>query len=161
MSITNSQSLLILMPIESVMPSNHLILYCPLLLTSIFPSITVFSNELALCIRWPEYWSFSFNISPSNESVQFSSVTQLSLTLCDPMDCSTPGFPVHHQLQEPTQTHVHCIGDAIQPSHPLLSPSPDFNFAATSQSISREINPEYSLEGLMLKLKLQYFGHLT
>ena len=57
-----------LMSIESVMPSNHLILYCPLLLlTSIFPSIRVFSNESALHIRWPTYWSFSFNISPSNE----------------------------------------------------------------------------------------------
>ena len=52
------------------------------------------------------------------------SVTKLSLALCDPMDCSTPGFPVHHQLPELTQTHVHCVGDAIQPSHPLLSPSP-------------------------------------
>ena len=58
------------------------------------------------------------------ESVQFSSVAQSCLTLCDPMDCSTPGFPVHHQLPDPTKTHVHCIGDAIQPSHPLLSPSP-------------------------------------
>ena len=57
-------------------------------------------------------------------NVQFSSVTQLCLTLCDPMDCSTPGFPVHHQFPEPTQTHVHCLGDAIQPSHPLSSPSP-------------------------------------
>ena len=53
--------------IESVMPSNHLILCCPLLLPSIFPSIRVFSNESALSIRWPKYWSFSFNISPSNE----------------------------------------------------------------------------------------------
>ena len=48
-------------------------------------------------------------------------------TLCNPMDCSTPGFPVNHQLPEPTQTHVHRVGDAIQPSHPLLSPSPAFN----------------------------------
>ena len=55
------------------------------------------------------------------ESVQFSSVAQSCLTLCDPMDCSTPGFPVHHQLPDPTKTHVHCIGDAIQPSHPLSS----------------------------------------
>ena len=54
----------------------------------------------------------------------FSSATQSCPTLCDPMDCSTPGFPVHHQLLEPTQTHVHRISDAIQPSHPLLSPSP-------------------------------------
>ena len=68
LSITNSQSLLRLMSIELVMPSNHLILCRPLLLLpSIFPSIRVFSNESALCIRWPKDWSFSLNISPSNE----------------------------------------------------------------------------------------------
>ena len=67
LSITNSQSLLKLMSIESVMPSNHLILCHPLLLPSVFPSIRIFSNELVLCIRWPKYWSFSFSISPSNE----------------------------------------------------------------------------------------------
>ena len=68
LSITNSRSLLKLMPIESVMPSNHCILCCPLLLRpSIFPSIRVFSNESVLCIRWPKYWSFHFSISPSNE----------------------------------------------------------------------------------------------
>ena len=55
---------------------------------------------------------------------QFSSISQLCLTLCDPMDCSTPGFPVHHQLPEFTQTHVHQVCDAIQPSYPLSSPSP-------------------------------------
>ena len=68
LSITNSRILLKLMSIELVMPSNHLILCCPLLLLpSIFPSIRVFSNESFLHIRWPKYWSFSFNISPSNE----------------------------------------------------------------------------------------------
>ena len=68
LSITNSRSLLKLMSIEWVMPSNHLIVCHPLLLLpSIFPSIRVFSNESALCIKWPKYWSFSFNISPSNE----------------------------------------------------------------------------------------------
>ena len=68
LSITNSQSLLKLMSIESVMPSNHLILcHHLLLLPSIFPSIRVFSSESVLCIRWPKYWSFSFSISPSNE----------------------------------------------------------------------------------------------
>ena len=66
-SFTISQSLLKLMPIESMMPSNHFILCHPLLLPSIFPSIRVFSNEPALCIRWPKYWSFSCSISPSNE----------------------------------------------------------------------------------------------
>ena len=113
--------------IELVMPSNHLICcHCLLLLPSIFPSIRVFSNESALHIRWPKYCSFS--ISPSSEysgliSFQFSSVAQLCPTLCDPMNRSTPGLPVHHQLPEFTQTHVHRVDDAIQPSHPLSSPS--------------------------------------
>ena len=71
----------------------------------------------------PEY-SFS--------SVQFSSVTRLCLILCNPMNCSTPGLPVPHQLPEFTQTHVHWVGDAIQPSHPLSSPSPlTFNLPAS------------------------------
>ena len=68
LSITNSQSLLKLMSIESVMPSNHLVFCHPLLIMpSVFPSIRVFSNESFLLIRWPKYWSFSFSISPSNE----------------------------------------------------------------------------------------------
>ena len=68
LSITNSQSLLKLMSIESVVPSNHLILCCPILLPpSIFPSIRVFAYKSVLCITWPKYWSLSFNLSPSNE----------------------------------------------------------------------------------------------
>ena len=66
------------------------------------------------------------NVHPS---VQFSSVAQLCSTLCDPMGCSTPGLPVHHQLLEFTQTHVHWIGDAIQPSRPLSIPSPSVNLS--------------------------------
>ena len=66
-SFTVSQSSLKFMSTELVMPSNHLILCCPILLPSIFPSIWVFSNESALCIRWPKYWNLSFSISPSNE----------------------------------------------------------------------------------------------
>ena len=66
---------------------------------------------------------------PSHLWVSVSSVAQSSLTLCEPTDCNTPGFPVHHQLPELSQTHVHWVGDAIQPSHPLSSPSPPtFNF---------------------------------
>ena len=94
--ITDSQRLK-LMSIASVILSNHLILCHPLLLPSIFPNIRVY---------------------------QFSSVTQPCLTLCNPINRSTPGLPVHHQLPESTQTHVHQVDDAIQPSHPLLSPSP-------------------------------------
>ena len=72
---------------------------------------------------------FSSGESPFLSSVQFSSVPQSCLTLCDPMDCSTPGFPVHHQLPEFSQTYVHWVGDAIQPSYPLSSPSPAFNLS--------------------------------
>ena len=78
LSITISRCLLKLMSIKSVMPSNHLIFCRPLLLPSIFPSIKVFSNELALRIKWPKYWSFSFNISPSNE---FSGLTYFRASL--------------------------------------------------------------------------------
>ena len=67
---------------------------------------------------------FFFFFIKNSPSVQFSSVTQSCLTLCDPMNHSTPGLPVHHQLPEFTQTHVHQVRDAIQPSHPLSSPSP-------------------------------------
>ena len=69
-------------------------------------------------------WFWIYQVKPHWRSVQFSSVTQSRPTLCNPMGCSTPGLPVHHQLPEFTQTHVHRVGDAIQPSHPLLSPSP-------------------------------------
>ena len=75
LSVTNSQSLPKLISVESVMPSNHFMLCHPLLLLpSIFPRIRVFSNESALCIRWPKYWSFSFSISPSNEYSEFISL---------------------------------------------------------------------------------------
>ena len=67
---------------------------------------------------------YVLRVSRKFSLVQFSSVAQSCPTLCDPMDCSTPGLPVHHQLPEFTQTHVHWVGDAIQPSHPLQSPSP-------------------------------------
>ena len=97
------------------MPSNNLIFCRPLLLLpSVIPIIRVFSNESVLCIRWPKYWSFSIS------SIQFSSVAQSSPTLRNHLDCSTPGFPVHHQLPELIQTHVHRVSDAIQQSHPVV-----------------------------------------
>ena len=79
--------------------------------------VSFFYNYLLICI---------INLS---SSVQFSSVPQACLILCSSMDCSMPGLPVHHQLPELTQTHVHRVGDAIQPSHPLSSPSPAFNLS--------------------------------
>ena len=85
-------------------------------------------GEVPVLATWKHHWPFVFQRKPKRckqpISVQFSSVTQLSLTLCDPMDYSMPGFPVHHQLPECTQTHVHWVSDAIQPPHPLSLPSP-------------------------------------
>ena len=74
----------------------------------------------------------------SHQVIQFSSITQSCLTLCDPVDCSTPGFPVHHQLQEFAQIHVHQVSDAIQPSHLLLFPSPPAFSLSQQQSLSNE-----------------------
>ena len=97
LSITNAQSLLKLMSIESVMPSSHLILCRPLLLLpQIPPSIRVFSNESTLCMRWPKYWSFSFSISPSNEHPGPSPLDGLVGSPCSPRDSQesspTPQF---------------------------------------------------------------------
>ena len=76
---------------------------------------------------WGTVFFLLMSMSEAFSIPQFSSVTQSRPTLCNPMDCSTPGLPVHHQLPEFTQTHVHWVSEAIQPSHPLLSPSPAFN----------------------------------
>ena len=95
LSITNSWSPSKPMSIESVMPSNHLILCCPLLLPSIFPSIRVFSKESALHIRWPKYWSFSFNISSSNEHPRLISfyTSCNSRVFMNSQSCSICGCP--------------------------------------------------------------------
>ena len=119
LSLTISWSLLRLIPIESVMPFNHLILCRPLLLPSIFPSIS---------------------------SVQFSSVTQLCLTLCNPMDHSMPGLPVHQQFPELTQTHVHLVGDAIKPSHPLSSLSPPALNLSQHQGLFQWVSSSHQVE---------------
>ena len=78
-------------------------------------------------------------------SVQFSSVTQLCPTLCDPMNLSTPGLPVHHQLPEFTQTHVHRVSDVIQPSHPLSSPSPLAPNPSQHQSLFQWVNSSHEV----------------
>ena len=79
----------------------------------------------------------------------FSSVAQSCPTLCDPMNCSTPGLPVHHQLPEFTQTHVHRVGDAIQPSHPLLSPSPPAPNPSQHQSLFQWVNPLHEVSKVL------------
>ena len=88
-------------------------------------------------------------------SVQFSSVAQLCPTLCDPMNYSTPGLPVHHQLPESTQTHVHCVGDAIQPSHPLSSPSPPALNLSQHQGLFKWVSSPHQVVKV-LKFQLQH-----
>ena len=95
--------------------------------------------------------------------VQFSSVAQSCPTLCDPVDCSTPGLPVHHQLLEFTQTHVHWVDDAIQPSHPLLSPSPStfnlsqhqglFKWVSSSHQVAKVL--EFQLQHIIFPMNIE------
>ena len=87
--------------------------------------------------------------------VQFSSVTQSSPTLCNPIDCSTPGFPVPHQLSEPTQTHVHHVSDAIQPSHPLSSPSPPAFSLSQHQALFQWVSSSHQVSKV-LEFQLQH-----
>ena len=88
-------------------------------------------------------------------SVQFSSVAQSCLTLCDPMNRSTLGFPVHHQLPEFTQTHAHRVGDAIQPSHPLSSPSPAAPNPSQHQGLFQGVNSSHEMSKV-LEFQLQH-----
>ena len=88
-------------------------------------------------------------------SVQFSSVTQSCSTLCNPMNRSTPGLPVHHQLPEFTQTHVHQVGDAIQPSHPLLSPSPPAPNPSQHQGLFQRVKSLHEV-AKVLEFQLQH-----
>ena len=156
------------------MSSNHFILYQPLLLLpSIFPSIRVFSNESALHIKWPKYWSFSFNISPTNEHpglIWVLVMTNLDIILKSrDITLSTKVrlakamvFPVvmygceSWTIKKAERQRI----DAFELwcwKRLLRVP---WTARRSNQSILKEINPGCSLEGLMLKLKLQYFGHL-
>ena len=119
LSITNSWSLLRLMSIESVMPSNYLIFCRPLLLLpSIFPSINVFSNESVLCIRWPKYWSFSFSISPSNE---YSGLIYFRIDLLDllAVQGTLKNLLQHHSLKASILRHSAFF--IVQLSHPYMT----------------------------------------
>ena len=112
LSFTISWSLLKLLATESLMPSNHLVLCHHLLLPSIFPSIRVFSNESALCIRWPKYWSFSFSISPTSEYSGLISFQIDSFDLLAVQETSTPQFKSINSsmlsfLYSPTLTSIH------------------------------------------------------
>ena len=96
------------------------------------------ANEI-YCICWPRSVSY-LCVETSKFLFQFSSVSQSCPTLCNPMNRSTPGLPVHHQFPEFTQTHVHWVGDAIQPSHPLSSPSPPAPNPSQHQSLFQGVN---------------------
>ena len=118
LSFTISQSLLKLMSIESVMPSNHLVLCHPLhLLLLVFPNIRIFSNESALCLRWPKYWSFSFSISPSNE---YSGLISFRIDWFDPW---SPRYSQESSLTPQFKTSIlwcsaFCM---VQLSHPYMT----------------------------------------
>ena len=119
LSITNTHSLPQLIFIESVTPSNHLILCHPLLLLpSIFPSIRVFSNESALCIRWPKYWSFSFSINPSNEYSGLISFRMDWLELLA-VQGTLKSLLQHHSSK--ASIHRHSAFFIVQLSHPYMT----------------------------------------
>ena len=104
-------------------------------------------DGLAKDYIWDLTLLFFFNV--------FSSVAQSCLTLCDPMGCSTPGLPVHHQLLEFTQTHVHCVGDAIQSSHPLSSPSPPAFNLSQHQGLFQWVSSSHQV-AKVLEFQLQH-----
>ena len=101
------------------------------------------------------YYRFPLLPYGYQSSVQFNLVTQPCLTLCDPMDCSMPGFPAHHQLPELTQTHVHQVADAIQPSHPLSSPSPPAFSLSQHQRLFQWVSSSHQV-AKVLELQLQH-----
>ena len=110
---------------------------------------TVFHSICTILHAFPQ---FSTSLSTF---IQFSSVAQSYPTFCNPMDCSTPGLPVHHQLPELTQTHVHWIGDAIQPSHPLSSPSPPAPNPSQHQGLFQWVSSSHQV-AKVLEFQLQH-----
>ena len=110
----------------------------------------------------PLHWLYECRLlckkSSIPRAIQFSSAAQLCLTLCNPMNLSTPGLPTHHQLLEFTQTHVHWVGDAIQPSHPLSSPSPPALNLSQHQGLFKWVTSSHQVaKGLEFQLQHQSF----
>ena len=135
--ISNSRSLLKLMSIESVMPSNHLILCRPLLLpSSIFPSITVFANESALSISWPKYWSFSFNISPSNE---FSGPISFRMDWLDLLAVQGTPKSILQHCSSKASILQHSAFLIVQLSHPYMTAGK--TIALTRQTFVGKVMP--------------------
>ena len=119
-------------------------------------SLSSFQNNLP-SIAFPKMKSvfLTEQFSVFQNQFQFSSAAQLCLTLCDPMDRSTSGLSVHHQLPEFTQTHAHRVGDAIQPSHPLSSPSPPAPNLSQHQGLFQWVNPSHEV-AKVLEFQLQH-----
>ena len=114
----------------------------------------VWLNIYCCITHWGLWLSVTQN-REENQIHQFSSVTQSCPTLWDPMDCSMPGFPVHHQLPELAQTHVHGVGDTIQPSHPLLSPSPPTFNLSKHQGLFKWVSSSHEV-AKVFELQLQH-----
>ena len=125
-------------------------------LTKVF---NVFTNSFWNITKFPLWYLFKcFSFSATDISfslTQFSSVAQSCPTLCSPMNRSTPGLPVHHQLPESTQTHVHQVGDAIQPSHPLLCPSPPVLNLSQHQGLFKWVSSSHQV-AKVLEFQLQH-----
>ena len=119
-----------------------------------FPILNFHTSDFCLEDKWLGQGHFLLNFIPKLISVQCSSVAQSSLTLCDPVNRSTPGLPVHHQLPEFTQTHVYWVGDAIQPSHPLSFPSPAFNLSQR-QGLFKWVSSSHQV-ATVLEFQLQH-----
>ena len=113
------------------------------------------SNNLESWFFYGKFFIVSEECSWISHSVQFSSVAQSCLTLCNPMNHSMPGLPVHHQLLEFTQTHVHWVGDAIQPSHPLSSPSPPAPNPSQHQGLFQWVSSSHQV-AKVLEFQLQH-----
>ena len=120
----------------------------------IFPYFLLISIILIVLSPHSWYWSCVFPL-PLPTRIQFSSVAQLCLTLCNPMNHSTPGLPVHHQLLESTQTFVHWVGDAIQPSYPLSSPSPPALNLSQDQGLFQWVSSSHQV-AKVLEFQLQH-----
>ena len=120
-------------------------------------SLTIKMPFKRLWARLLSFVLFSFWCSNNTSSVQLLS----HVRLCNPMDCSTPGFPVHHQLLELVQIHVHRVGDAIQPSHPLSSPSPPFNLSQHQGLFQGASSSHQVAKGLELQLQHQSFQWIS
>ena len=150
-------------PLSGFAPRGYCFEHCWalfLVLTSAFPEQTCDAilwfnalNITYLVFKWGSISPHFSSVFP--RSVQFSAVAQLCPTLCDPMDCSMPGLPVHHQLLEFTQTHVHWVGDAIQSSHPLSTPSPPAFNLSQHQDLFKWVSSAHQVTKV-LEFQLQH-----